>query len=557
MSDEIELPGEILMLICEELGNQLELGTLFSCALSGKSLAYPAFVCLYRVYNQAAVNFSENQNAYSTNKWASLWKSVIESSLGNTLFPYCLYIRALDLRNLKDLLEDQFFREGTQDKFFAGGMGHLKKAQDTPIKRKTRKNRSLLPRIDTVQILNDVGEAITSFISNSASSSGSLAALDELSGHITSDNLSIWTSRLSKLKTMTLWDGTELNENVATSIANNCYGFDDLALYSCLPKDNMDVDEMLASFFFGLRSNSLRSFSSLNAGTIGPPSLLALCHHSSSLKKLEFNGLKSSAIMNLNLLQACTALESLDIVGADKSVDLEATENDVFLEVVEWLGSCEHLFKLRIAGILNSPSILTQVCLCNGVHLRHLKVHDYPMVGNQDFHRALSHQTTLEELDLKADPEGDFRDDIDTLIESISRLPKLKDLRLLGTSDYFRSSDIIKLAYIGTLEKLCFGGYDVGDDIWHAVARLHNLKGLQIQAMTSFTSDGILAFISSLGQGNRGLELTIDAQNQLHDLKMSEQAKIRTALINKVGPEGRFVFQLYRETDEDSDELSD
>lgn len=43
-------------------------------------------------------------------KWSILWKSIIASSLDATLFPYCRYIRALDFRDLENLLEDDQFK---------------------------------------------------------------------------------------------------------------------------------------------------------------------------------------------------------------------------------------------------------------------------------------------------------------------------------------------------------------------------------------------------------------------------------------------------------------
>lgn len=43
-------------------------------------------------------------------KWSILWRSIIASSLEKTLFPYCRYIRVLDLRDLTYLLEDPKFR---------------------------------------------------------------------------------------------------------------------------------------------------------------------------------------------------------------------------------------------------------------------------------------------------------------------------------------------------------------------------------------------------------------------------------------------------------------
>jgi len=43
-------------------------------------------------------------------KWSLLWRSIILSSLDKTVFPYCRYIRALNLRDLRYLLEDSKFK---------------------------------------------------------------------------------------------------------------------------------------------------------------------------------------------------------------------------------------------------------------------------------------------------------------------------------------------------------------------------------------------------------------------------------------------------------------
>jgi len=43
-------------------------------------------------------------------KWSQLWRSIILSSLNKTVFPYCRYIRALNFRDLRYLLEDSKFK---------------------------------------------------------------------------------------------------------------------------------------------------------------------------------------------------------------------------------------------------------------------------------------------------------------------------------------------------------------------------------------------------------------------------------------------------------------
>lgn len=105
----------------------------------------------------------------------------------------------------------------------------------------------------------------------------------------------------------------------------------------------------------------MRSFSAISAKTVGPETLLALNNHSQSLKTLKLNGLESASIKALSVLKPCNAIEMVAIVDAEGHVDLETTENDVFLAVVEWLGSCKNLHIVHFTNVLSAPAILTQV----------------------------------------------------------------------------------------------------------------------------------------------------------------------------------------------------
>lgn len=403
-------------------------------------------------------------------------------------------------------------------------------------------------------ILEAVGESITNFVTETASQNHSTVALEDLAGEINSVSLSRWTGRLSKLRSLTLLDGGALNESVAISIANNCFDFDDLTFKNF----GEGKDPGLASFFSALRPNTLRSFTALSANGVGPETLLALNHHSSSLKFLKLDGLDSNGIKSLNLLQGCTSLEGLDLVAEKTAafIDLKATENDVWLEVVNWLRKCEQLRELSIGTLTTSPSILTEVCLCNNIRLRKLAVSGYLIADNQDFHRALSHQTSLEHLDLKADPEGGFRDDIEMLIYSISKLTKLKSLNLLNeTTIDFRTHDIQNLiAHLKYLEELTFHGWDVNDGIWRSLAGLWHLRALNILAVSSFTLDGILAFISTLKETNSGLSMMIMNQMAAHGLSGDEQDIIKKSIDAKVN--GTFDYVLWKDPDDDSDSES-
>lgn len=292
---------------------------------------------------------------------------------------------------------------------------------------------------------------------------------------------------------MTLWDGAVLDGSVATAISTHCPNFDDLTFCFCL---RSEVDPDLASFFSCLRPNSLRSFTAISAQRIGPETLLAMNHHSDSLKVLKLDGLVTDTIRNISLLQGCEALEALDIQDADGFINLEATENDIFLEVIAWLGRCRRLRELSFKKFRSAPAILTDICLRDHIRLKKLEVLDYSLLSNQSFHQAISHQTSLECLILRADAEGSFRDDIDTLVSSISQLSNLKELDLLYTSDYFKSSEIKQLASnLPNLEKITFSGLEVTDEIWPSIADLHHLRAFNSHGLTTFTLDGLLNYM--------------------------------------------------------------
>lgn len=492
----------------------------------------------------------------TASKWALLWKSLIRSSLGTTAYPYCLYIRSLDLRNLDSLLDDTHFRSSSLDVFFADEMSSFLIAQDTPIKpgqKKTRSGKGSYVRLNTASILDLVGESITQYVADSAAREGAIVALEDISGNINTAALQKWASRLSKLKTLTLYDGSVLNEGVADVINRYCPDFDDVMFCFCM---RYNVDPDISAFFSALRPNSIRSFTAISAQGIGPETFLALNNHRSSLRVLKLHELKSNAIKNLSLLKGCEALEVLHLQDYESLVNLKETENDVYLEVLAWLARCNRLQELRLHKLLCAPSILTELCLCNNIRLRKLELIGYPLVNSEDFHSAMSHQTGLESLILRADSEGAFKDDIDALVGSISQLTELRELDLCETSESFRSPEISRVASsLQKLEKFSFSGYDVTDTIWPSISGLRYLRALNAHAITSFSFDGLLNYVSMLQPTNQGLVLSVMCQALHHNLSDDDKTLIQESIEAKVG--GRFEFVLFRESDSDYDSNSD
>jgi hypothetical protein len=73
--------------------------------------------------------------------------------------------------------------------------------------------------------------------------------------------------------------------------------------------------------------------------------------------------------------------------------------------------------------------------------------------------------------------------------------------------------------------------------------------------MTSFSFDGILAYISTLKASNRGLTLSIMSQKAENPLSDYEESVIKQSIRDKVA--GKFDFTLFREADSESELFSD
>lgn len=128
------LPDDILHVLCEELANLRQFDTLYNCACASRVLAVPALTNMYRwvtcnnsIYSLLTFRRSHHeapirgggddtlgqplaQKLLITQRWSILWRSIIASSLDDTLFPYCRYIKTLDFRDLGNLFGDDQFR---------------------------------------------------------------------------------------------------------------------------------------------------------------------------------------------------------------------------------------------------------------------------------------------------------------------------------------------------------------------------------------------------------------------------------------------------------------
>jgi hypothetical protein len=82
------------------------------------------------------------------------------------------------------------------------------------------------------------------------------------------------------------------------------------------------------------------------------------------------------------------------------------------------------------------------------------------------------------------------------------------------------------------------------------------LRALNIHALSSFSYDGILAYISTLNlDTNQGLTLSIMNQSSESRLDERQEAIIQKTIVTKV--DGRFDFTYFRELDSTDESFSD
>ncbi|KAK0354325.1 hypothetical protein LTR91_016651 [Friedmanniomyces endolithicus] len=545
------LPADLFHLLSTELAHRLDFATLFNCVASSKYLGNAGSVsALYRISlgdqspSRSSVmdNLSPAESDIALMRWSILWRTVILSALGKTMYPYCRHLRSLDLRDFSALLDrlDETRSRKVAKQFFASHLSGFHHVSQT-----TGKYRAT--RLNSEKILAEVGDIITQ----------QAPLLEGIAEPSTSDVLSstlpAWAPRLTHLHELELWDGKALeDEDLRKLLHTHCPKLNKLRIYL---SSGSDPDKAVAAFVSGMPQDALRSFEIVGGCSIGPATCLAINGHGRSLTSLKL-ALDENGILALGLLQGCTQLQTLhvstpQVTAMRPSVDLKAIHNDVYLEIVDWLRQCAQLTEIFFNDVVSAPDLLLPVLLNGDVKLRTLGIKAkegsmYQAKDQHDFHSALSTQSSLKHLDICADPDIMTRDDIEIVLNSLCHLTELQTLQLFRISHYFSDEHIKLLAqHLPRLDALYIGGYGITDDVWSAVGTLKYLKSITFAGITAFTSDGILSFIEKLGEGNTGLVLSIEMADPDTMIPEEVQETLRGALASSVN--GRFEYQPSRD----------
>ncbi|KAJ4349897.1 uncharacterized protein N0V89_008517 [Didymosphaeria variabile] len=449
---------------------------------------------------------------------AILWKAIIASALDATLFPYCRYIRALDFRDLENLLEDDQFTAKVSKQFFNGPMKQFHKTETVALL-----NGRKFERLNVKSIVNAIGEVVSQHT----------PTLEMISGQLSSTALIRWAPRVPRLQELELWDGSTLEDGlVAASIHENCPNFKSLMIFLWSGEDR---DHKFAQFLSALRPNTLEKLNTISDIGAAAESFLALSAHSQSLKSLKIC-VSDDSLPHLSLLAGCTALEEVRIEDVHGRTVLEDTQNDVLLETINWLRSCEVLHRISFVGLLSAATLLTPLLLEHKIQLRSLEIDSYSLKDSRQFHQALVHQKgSLAYLSLSGDTDGMFRDDVDVLVDSLKELQQMEVLRLL-LQEMFREEHLISVvSNLSRLVELYVSGLEITDSLLEVVGTLPNLRSVAFAGISKFTIVGLTGFIHQLGPTNQGIRIMIDMADPDNLIDEGEISDLRTLLAEKLG----------------------
>lgn len=284
-----------------------------------------------------------------------------------------------------------------------------------------------------------------------------------------------------------------------------------------------------------MRANSLKSLQTFHDIGADAEAFLALSHHGGSLEELRLYT-SNESLTHLSMLQGCTALRQLRIEDIHGVVDLEATQNDVFLETIAWLRNCKDLRSISLSNLHSGAALVTPVLLEHDMQLEHLDIDSYTLKDHKTFHQALVHQQShLVELSLSGDTEGMFRDDLDILVDSLKQLKAMRRLSLL-LPEVLRDEHVVAIMRgLTQLETIYVSGLELNDVILPSIGELPNLRDVTLSGISKFSVTGLFDFISQLGRGNQGIRVTIDMADPGSLLSEENLTVLRDHLMQQAG----------------------
>lgn len=305
------------------------------------------------------------------------------------------------------------------------------------------------------------------------------------------------------------------------------------------PPSNAETEAK--ELFNTLRPGSLEYFEVLSFSHLGPQSLIALGTQRESLIELKLTSLSLETIRELPSLNTLPRLEVLSLTDSVPVARDEPFYTILGL-VAEWMRSCTKLKRLELRKFMHDAKLLAQVLHSAEIRLTSLSFAGFSLSDDSGFLEVLKHHDSLQFLYLRGEENPNPAEN-DRLVDAVGNLRNLRELELKDVSDYFTMEQAGELAMsLPDLERLWISGEAFNDSIWPTFRCLQRLKSLAIYALSNFTANGVIDFVSQLGPGNRGMNLSIPNAISDQDFPENVQVMIRKILAENL--DGTFDFGL-------------
>lgn len=458
------------------------------------------------------------------------------SALGQTSYPYCKHLRVLDLRDLGNMLQDDAFRSPQIfNYFFSGPLAQFM------VTGKATRSKHFADQLKVRETVAAIGDVIIS----------QAPLLEALTEHaietVFSMRLQTWLPKLQHLRRLDVGNGRILaNESIRSLIHKHCSSLSELRMFSCYDDS---ADAHLAAMIEGLPENTITLFENLSDCRINTLTCKALNKHGKSLRTLSL-ALTDDGLLALSDLNNCTGLTTFAVDWLRQTADLYSTKKDTCDQIAEWLKTCHTLTDVTLKKVSFAPELLVPLLRGGQVKLTSLTLTAtesalYDIRPQAEFHTLLGQQQELQELILAANADDASFEDRDTMLAGLCALGNLRKLHLTRLADDFVGDDLQKLSdHLVNLEDLYIGGVGYTDANLESLAKLRKMKNLVIAGLSRFTADGLLNFVLSLTESNRGLILQVDLADFDVAIREDQQLLISETLASRVG--GVFRYNLSR-----------
>ncbi|KAK1751603.1 hypothetical protein QBC47DRAFT_390520 [Echria macrotheca] len=528
------LPQEIWLEVMRVLADQLDTNSLYVCSQVSRGLASLALPLLYSIHHNSPAGLSVIGFVKGS---MILWRSIIASASGATFLPYCTFIKALNLSNLLNILDDvprypQQYKKYFQDVFFAPPLQDLK----------IRRGRAVDFSDATIVAAAD---RIIDKLRTAAHDEDKDIGITSLEGpYLPTANLINWVSVLSRLKSLAVRDGSVLNRDVGLAIRENCPGFNEITCYFC---DGTDVDMEMAGCIGSLNPNTLESFTITSKNELGQETFQALGQHAVSLTRLSVRDIGHPGLNSLHLIGPCPQLQALTL-ESDRVIRRSRWAS--YEETISWLEQSVNLVDVRL-NIADGPQFLAAVLEQSKISLLSLNIE---VTGDADaLYLELSRQTKIQTLTIRSSRDEDDEDMVgtETIQLLVVALSKMEQLRQLILSEPL-TAEGFACAKCDTLERVSLNAYGMDEAYLQLLCTLPRLKFLHIMSSTAFTYWQLLAFVQTLrddAQGDHGgFHLALDGQLWEYRFSPVDEATIRDTIREAFG--GGFEVLVQGDPDE-------